>query len=135
MNKPTMPPSLTVEGATHEDWVNHYFRMADYWLALEKWHEARIAALEADIANWKRLYDRRGLALARPCIACGHVPAAIKPMSQSETSVQPNTIPHTDKPGGTLPWKCPVCGRLSSSWQTFCAGCTYDYAPKTEVAK
>ena len=47
MNKPTMPPSLTVEGATHEDWVNHYFRMADYWLALEKWHEARIAALEA----------------------------------------------------------------------------------------
>ena len=47
--------------------------------------QARIAALEADIANWKRLYDRRGLALARPCIACGHVPAAIKPMSQSET--------------------------------------------------
>ena len=51
--------------------------------------QARIAALDADIANWKRLYDRRGLALARPCIACGHVPAAIKPMSQSDREGEP----------------------------------------------
>ena len=47
--------------------------------------QARIAALEAEVANWKRLYDRRGLALARPCIACGHVPAVIKPTSAQRT--------------------------------------------------
>jgi hypothetical protein len=44
----------------------------------------RIRELEADNANWKRLYERRGLALARPCIACGHVPAVIKPTSQPD---------------------------------------------------
>ena len=44
----------------------------------------RVRTLETDVADWKRLYDRRGLALARPCIACGHVPAVIKPASQSE---------------------------------------------------
>ena len=35
-------------------------------------------ALKEEIAQWKKCYDLRGKALARPCIACGHVPAIIR---------------------------------------------------------
>lgn len=53
--KPTKPEPLTVDGATRDQWVNHYFSMCDYWLALEKFYEARILELEADKADLLRV--------------------------------------------------------------------------------
>lgn len=38
---------------------------------------AKLAEAERDIAEWKKLYHRRGEALQRPCIACGHKPSVI----------------------------------------------------------
>lgn len=37
-----------------------------------------IAEKNKEIETYKRLYEERGNALARPCIECGHVPAAIR---------------------------------------------------------
>ena len=38
---------------------------------------AELRRLHAELETYKRLYEQRGKALARPCIACGHAPAVI----------------------------------------------------------
>lgn len=87
----------------------------------------QIAALEAALAKW----ESSCTGAHGSQMQCVNVTLQnLKLGASSETAEKPDTIQHTDKPGGSLPWKCPVCGQLNSSWQTFCSGCTYDYAPK-----
>ena len=43
---------------------------------------ATVARKEAEIAQWKKVYELRGQALARPCINCGHVPFVIRSLAE-----------------------------------------------------
>lgn len=39
---------------------------------------AELRAKQQEIAEWKRIHEQRGLALERPCIACGHKPVIVR---------------------------------------------------------
>jgi peptidoglycan hydrolase CwlO-like protein len=39
--------------------------------------KARLAAVERDIVQWKKVYDLRGRALQRSCSNCGYIPLVI----------------------------------------------------------
>lgn len=39
---------------------------------------AQVKRMQAEVETYKRLYEQRGVALARPCIACGHEPAVVR---------------------------------------------------------
>jgi hypothetical protein len=64
MNKPVMPKALDIATAKARDWEEHWQRLIDYYIDLNKWNDARIRELEAALKeaelqrdSWKRIAE------------------------------------------------------------------------------
>jgi hypothetical protein len=49
MNKPTMPRALKVEGATTAETLEHFMRLTDYYIDLDKWNQWNASVLQGVI--------------------------------------------------------------------------------------